>query len=843
MDMEMAADAAPSAVAAAPAPPTSAGSPGSTKLSEPRRRNRPALSCIQCRTRKIRCDRNEPCASCLKSKIVNCTYEEARRPKPRLWRLSPALAGHPDRSSTAADERSGSSTFAFRDVSMSMQHPRPVSNPSSGAAPSGRTPEPLSAVSPRSLPHAHHADPGLGAAGASAALAERVRQLEQQLADALRRPDYGSPSSRSGHTTLSQDLVGAQYRRLSGVSPLLNGDKLFPLIINTAQRIESDKVHAPDLCFLLQQCRDVAKSIRSARTPTSAPFHLGKAMPPQDTALRLVDAYFRTFESVYRILHRPTFWRGYQKYWENPDYADPAFLVQLQLCMAIGTCFQDDASALRRLAAQWIYEAQVWLVLPHDRSRINFAGLQTMCLLHLARETCGMGGDLAWMGAGYILRTAMYLGLHRDPDNLPDLPVFAGEMRRRLWATVLELTLQSSLDTGAPPLLSLSDFDTRPPSNYDDEQLEENAKLPSIPRPPSCFTQTTVQIALLRSFPVRLAIAQYVNHFASPVSWEETIKWNNELRNAYGALSSIFQPFYDPAGILPKRLSLFQLRLAEHMVHRFFLALNHPWLWAAQNNPTYYFARKVCVEYSLKLYRAIATGSPAGDSGTASEFDDFTRLATCGYGAFRSVPTVAILTICLELLWQVQEDRSFRQSISLDHQPDRTAPGNEMDVNTSVGMGIASGVVPLQELLEAVKYSIGWAERRIRCGGETNVKGYLLFSTLLCQAQALQRGSSDAEVERVVINYMTDELRRCLLLLQDTAGRETSLASPGKATNGGKASLPEFKGRGGSWGSDDAVRSPDGGGSMDYSADPQKVEARGFNSIFNVYDAEFFLGT
>ncbi|KAK4238749.1 fungal-specific transcription factor domain-containing protein [Achaetomium macrosporum] len=821
----MATDAAPAAAAAAPGPPTSAGSPGSIKLAEPRRRNRPALSCIQCRTRKIRCDRNEPCASCMKSKIVNCTYEEARRPKPRLWRLSPAPAGgHPERSPTATDERPAGSAFAFRD--MALQPAPPASNPSSGAAPPGRTPEPLSAASPRSLPHTHQPDSTLGAAGASgstAALAERVRQLEQQLADALRRPDYGSPSSRSGHTTLSQDH-GTQYRRLSGASPLMNGDKLFPLIVNIAQRIESDKVAAPDIYFLLQQCRDVAKSIRSARIPTFATFHLGKAIPPQETALRLVDAYFRTFESVYRILHRPTFWQGYQKYWENPDYADSAFVVQFQLCMAIGTCFQDDAAALRRLAAQWIYEAQVWLALPPDRSRINFAGLQAMCLLHLARETCGIGGDLAWLSAGYILRTAMYLGLHRDPDNTPNMPVFAAEMRRRLWATVLELILQSSLDTGAPPLLALSDFDTRPPSNYDDEQLAENAKFPSIPRPPSCFTQTTVQIALLRSFPVRLAIAQYVNHFASPVTWEETIKWNNELRTAYGALSSIFQPFYDPAGILPKRLSLFQLRLAEHMVHRFFLALNHPWLWAAQNNPTYYFARKVCVEYSLKLYRAIATGSPAGDSGTASQSDDFTRLATCGYGAFRSVPTLAVLTICLELLWQVQEDRSFRQSISIDHQPDRTGPGNEIDVNSSVGMGIASGVVPLQELLEAVKYSIGWAERRIRCG-EANVKGYLLFSALLCQAQALQRGASDAEVERQVCNYLTEELSHCLLLLKDAAGRETSMASTGEATNGGKAPLIESKGWGGAWESDDAM------------------ESCGFNSIFNIYDADFFLGT
>ncbi|KAK4121458.1 hypothetical protein N657DRAFT_657558 [Parathielavia appendiculata] len=811
-------------------PPASAGNPGTMKPGEPRRRNRPALSCIQCRTRKIRCDRNEPCASCMKSKIVNCTYEEARRPKPRLWRLSPAPAAAapcPERSPSSNDERASvGSAFTFRD--MALPAPPPTSNPScpgSGAAPPGKSAEPPSAVSPRSTLQSHHSDsaPGtMSPLGNTAALAERVRQLEQQLADALRRPDYSSPPSRSAHGTLSPDHP--HLPRPYGPRFLTNGDKLFPLVVNVADRVEADK--NCDAYFALQKCRDLSRTISSTRAATSAPWQLGTSIPPEETAHRLLDAYFRTFETVYRILHRPTFCQAYQKYWENPAAADPTFVVLFQLCMAIGTCFQDDVAALRRSAAQWIHEAQVWLVSPTEKSLVSFAGLQVMCLLHLARETCGVGGDLSWIGAGSLLRTAMHLGLHRDPNGQPSISVYETEMRRRLWASILEIVLQSSLDSGAPPLLALSDFETRPPSNYDDDQIAENAQLPSIPRPPNAFTQTTVQIALLRSFPVRLAIAHYVNHFRSPVTFEETLKWNTELTNACRALSATLQPFYDPAGILPKRLSLFQLRLAEHMVHRFFLALNYPWLWSAHKNPAYYFARKMCVETSLKLYRAIATGSPAGDSGTASQSDDFTRLATCGYGAFRSVPTLAVLTICLELLWQVQEDRSFQQSMSIDHSIDRsTASGNEPDVNSSVGMGIGSGAAPRQELLEAVKYSIGWTERRIRCG-ETNAKGYLLFSALLCQAQALQRGVRDSDVERLVLSTVSEDLNGCLLLLKDAAGRDPSFAVAGGVANGGTTL--------------DATADAARGSRPDAR---EAARTRGFNSIFNIHDADFFIGT
>lgn len=570
-----------------------------------------------------------------------------------------------------------------------------------------------------------------------------------------------------------------------------------------AKRIMSDKTSNAHLVF--QKCKALSKAIMSMRMPSPAhsPFQIGKSLPPEETARRLVEAYFRTFESVYRILHRPTFWRAYQAYWDNTAPTDPAFLVQLQLCMAIGTCFQDDAVALRRAAVQWIHEAQIWFVTATENSRMNFTTVQIMCLLHLARETCGVGGDLAWISAGSLLRAAMYLGLHRDPDNLPKVSVsrYCAELRRRLWATVLEIVLQSCLDSGAPPLMVLADFDTRPPSNYDDDQFAEDDKLPPTPRPPGTFTQTTVQLALLRSFPVRLAIAQYINHFNSPATYQETLKWNAELTSACRALSATLQPAYDPAGILPKRLSLFQLRLAEHMVHRFFLALNHPWLLSAHSNPAYYFARKMCVETSLKLYRGIATGSPAGDSGTASQTDDFTRLATCGYGAFRSVPTLSVLTICLELLWQAQEDRV------IDHPMDaRPGPGGaeaDMGGGASVSIGgVGSGAAPRHELVEAVKYSIGWTERRIRAG-ETNIKGYLLYSALLCQVQALQRGASDAETERLVLARITEDLDRCWHMLQDAAGGSAPLAAisggPSNGEHGVGTAAPGKTGSG--WGS------------------------------------------
>lgn len=40
------------------------------------KRRRPALSCIPCRLRKLKCDRRMPCSRCVKSSNAVCSYEE-----------------------------------------------------------------------------------------------------------------------------------------------------------------------------------------------------------------------------------------------------------------------------------------------------------------------------------------------------------------------------------------------------------------------------------------------------------------------------------------------------------------------------------------------------------------------------------------------------------------------------------------------------------------------------------------------------------------------------------------------------------------------------------------------
>lgn len=226
--------------ATTPAAATNAADKGGSLAHVPRppqRRNRPALSCVQCRARKIRCDRNEPCASCIKSKASICTYEGARRPKPRQWEISPA-------SSPAAGTGTGSSNNSTEElVSRSVLDlpsahqivaPPPAQwsshAPSNGYSyagsatfgPSGLTPDSVSASSPAvPRPEGSSSGPPLSPYGVASELATRVLQLEHQLSEAM-KDRAPLPPTATEHGVLAKS-------RYLGSSHWMNSTRLVSL--------------------------------------------------------------------------------------------------------------------------------------------------------------------------------------------------------------------------------------------------------------------------------------------------------------------------------------------------------------------------------------------------------------------------------------------------------------------------------------------------------------------------------------------------------------------------------------------------------------------------------------
>ncbi|KAJ2906327.1 Transcription factor lepE [Zalerion maritima] len=563
-------------------------------------------------------------------------------------------------------------------------------------------------------------------------LVERVRQLESQLGEKLSLQDTRQAERAGTFPTVPAGKLRVSHNpsdpspvrgvvsktRLFGITHWMNGAELFPFVREMQHSASDD---ANEARRVMQQCKALGKVIKTQRSPFFTNITLGARMPARGIADKLVDAYLRTFDTVSRILHVPTFRKEYELYWTNPQLANQSFVVLLQLVMAIGATFYDERFTIRTEAVQWIQEARFWLSLPFEKQRLTIQGIQIMCLLHYARETCAVSGDLVWISAGSLIRYAMMMGLHRDPSKLGEMSVFRAEIRRRLWAVILEISLQSCIDAGGSPLIRTQDFDTKPPSNLNDEQLGDSKEMPPVDE--SEFTETSMLIAITRTFPTRLSVACYLSNISSVHTYDETLRLSSELTKVLRKMSLEIRSFYKSGGTRPGPTP-FQISFADVMTHRFFLTLHLPVVIKHHRNPNYYFSRKLCVDTALKLFRLAVPATKDWERGpipsaiapspifpATAKYDpstgDYPRLCTNGSGPFRSIIVQSTMTIRLELQAQIEEDDQ---------------------------VSLAPHTTQKQDLLSAMKSAGAWSLRRIQ-SGETNPKGHVSITTLATQVE------------------------------------------------------------------------------------------------------------
>lgn len=509
--------------------------------------------------------------------------------------------------------------------------------------------------------------------------------------------------------------------------------------------------------MLMQKSKSLARIIKKRRAP-SWPAPPSTHLPPKDIADELVDCYLRTTETVYRILHIPTFKKEYDAHWTSQSEPSTAFLVLLKLVLAIGATTYDDTFSLRASAMQWVYEAVTWLSEPGFKHRLNLQYIQISLLLLLARELVDVGPDLVWISAGTILRTSIYMGLHKDPKRLtPKMTIFVSEMRRRLWNTIIELSLQLSLTSGGPPMISLDMFDTEPPGNFDDEQLTTEDP---VPRPEDSFTQTSLVIALRKTFPTRLAIAKFLNDHDSHGTYEDTLRLDAELRVSYKSISRTLHSYRTSAGPRP---SQFGMDIMGIIINRHFLSLHIPFFAPSLQEAAYAYSRKVVVETSLKIWRAmvpLGTFQPSNNDDTSSpDRHDLTRLAICGSGTFNIIPLQASSLIATDLRAQLQEDETLGSSFVR------------------------------QDLLAVMREAKVSALECIRAG-ETSIKGYFLVSVIAAQIDALMQGISKEEFPAYLIKVAEEAEETALAILEDMVTQQQQAESSGEGSEQTHSTTP-----------------------------------------------------
>ena len=96
--------------------------------------------------------------------------------------------------------------------------------------------------------------------------------------------------------------------------------------------------------------------------------------------------------------------------------------------------------------------------------------------------------QFAWTLTSVAVRLATALGLHRENSSSGLLP-FTVEIRRRLWFAIIQLDIRSCEDRGSDPIILPGTFNTKRPTNINDDDMDPQSTSPIVGR--HSFTEMT----------------------------------------------------------------------------------------------------------------------------------------------------------------------------------------------------------------------------------------------------------------------------------------------------------------------------------------------------------------
>ncbi|CAG5158975.1 uncharacterized protein ALTATR162_LOCUS5351 [Alternaria atra] len=316
---------------------------------------------------------------------------------------------------------------------------------------------------------------------------------------------------------------------------------------------------------------------------------LWESLPPKHYCDRLVSIYFKYFERTMRVLHRPTFMRQYEKLWLNNESeiaSSSSTIAQLTSLMTRAYLLDETKSANEYeahnpyLKETAINHVQAWLDELGRKQKTELSTLQVEILLLLSSGV--RRPERLWTTSGALVRSAMIMGLHLDPANIKSISLYQMEMRKRLWATVLELDLQASMMAGMPLIASDLDCYNPVPTNLNDEDFDEpSTKLPPS-RPLDDLTDSLYQVYLAMSLPHRFKALSLVQRSTPDVN--EAIEIGRKVEKRLSSKPLILS--LHRTQLMPgNRGDLLHRILLDLYLRRPLFCLYKPLLYNDQGNP------------------------------------------------------------------------------------------------------------------------------------------------------------------------------------------------------------------------------------------------------------------
>ncbi|KAL1883285.1 hypothetical protein Daus18300_000343 [Diaporthe australafricana] len=536
------------------------------------KRPRPVKSCNSCRQRKLRCDRTCPCSQCQKSNRVckyanehdvggpgsegsdgeTCSPRPAKRqyrpappypldaPSPQLLQTGPmglGLAGTPGGVAAAA-----TAGVAGGLVGDQQQQPR-------GVLPGSVLLEQFGTRLDRLEKFVFSASPAStsGGGGGPAHAAEWGAPRHPYAAYAA---VTGSPT-----TIRSLSVKGNLRTRFFGQ----NSTRVLLNLFDEAREFIFTTSRGGDIRMLFEQLHKIHRALQEESKRALAPIsvftdsmlpvqkRMADILPGRAICDRLLEAYISMSEGIYRIVHVPSFKAEYEAFWaRSQSGVSEGFLPRLMCMLSLGARFETDNRGLGHDRADGINAptacalTRAWLDGLRGKQLVDMDTLQCEVLhLHASRIMLSRNQE-SWAQLGFIVRMAMAMGLHRDPDEFPQIRPFYAEMRRRLWYTIVDMDLHLALACNLPGAVREGEYTCRPPSNLDDGDIFPEMKALPPSRPIDEYTNTQLQAYASRTLAHRIRVSTIINRLDTIRDFGEVLDCGAKLEQLLDDVNHLF---------------------------------------------------------------------------------------------------------------------------------------------------------------------------------------------------------------------------------------------------------------------------------------------------------------
>ena len=335
-------------------------------------------------------------------------------------------------------------------------------------------------------------------------------------------------------------------------------------------------------------------------------------LPPRPVADRLLAKFFEMKEPAWMIFHIPTFSKDYQNFWEHIFWEHPPEKVS-----CVGLLFFVFAHAA-------LYCHRIGEEVPGNLGRPleifeTFKHLGAQCLAHgdyttpgrykveamilyfgceyLAQQDAAIGTSVLFSA---IIRLAMHMGMHRDPRHYRGVTPYEGEMRRRIWALLVELDVLLSFQFGVPSNINHRFCDTEPPRNLHDDDYEETSKEIPPSRPETERTVTLYSIVKGRLSRVFGNITAAISS-RERLTYSELLVLDKQLKDVHDSFPSVLRhrPFskslVDPTELIIQRYWL------ELLYQKSRLVLHRRYIGIGRLDKRYAYSRRTCLDAATEI--------------------------------------------------------------------------------------------------------------------------------------------------------------------------------------------------------------------------------------------------